>query len=141
MVASREPAVIDYATLKQTHVASVVLSGALFAARGVWRFTHPHARFARAARVVPPLIDTVLLLSALGLGFVWLRSGLPLGWIGTKIALLAAYIVLGLVALRPGLRAGPRALAFAASALAFACIVGVALTKSSAGPLRWLLPS
>ncbi len=131
---------MDYPLIKSVHVASVVVSGALFAARGAWRFARPGARVPRAVRIVPQVVDTVLLLSALALAWIWMDSGLPLGWIGAKVAVLAAYVGLGLVALRPGLPPAPRAAAFAASALAFAYIVGVALTKSPSGPLRWLSP-
>lgn len=128
--------VIDYAALKAVHVGAVALSGALFALRGAWRLARPDAAFPLPARVLPHFVDTVLLLSALALAASWIDEGLPLGWIGAKVLLLAAYIGIGMVALRRGLRPGPRLAALAAAALAFGCIVSVALTKSPAGALR-----
>jgi uncharacterized membrane protein SirB2 len=130
--------VIDYAALKAVHVGAVALSGTLFALRGAWRLARPDATLALPSRVLPRVVDTVLLLSALALAARWFRDGLPVGWIGVKMILLVAYIGIGMVALRRGLRAGPRTAALAAAALAFACIVGVALTKSPTGALRAL---
>lgn len=130
---------IDYTALKAVHVTAVVLSGTLFALRGAWRVARPDGPFHRAARVVPMIVDTVLLLSALALASFWLRDRLPMGWIGIKVAALALYVALGVVALRPGLRPGPRLLALGAAALVFGFIVSVALSKSPAGALRALL--
>lgn len=126
---------IDYAALKAVHVGAVVLSGTLFALRGAWRLVRPEATLALPMRVLPHVVDTVLLLSALALAASWIRDGLPIGWIGVKVILLAAYIGIGMVALRRGLPAGPRLAALAAAALAFAGIVGVAFTKSPTGVL------
>jgi uncharacterized membrane protein SirB2 len=130
--------VIDYATMKSVHVTAVTVSGTLFALRGAWRLARPDAPVVRVVRVVPVLVDTVLLLSALVLAVAWMRDGAPLGWIGAKVAALFVYIGVGVVALRRGLSAPARLAALAAAALAFAYIVSVALTKSPAGALRWL---
>ena len=129
---------IDYAALKAVHVGAVALSGALFALRGAWRLARPDATLSLPLRVLPHVVDTVLLLSALALAARWIRDGLPIDWIGVKVMLLAAYIGIGMVALRRGVRAGPRLAALSAAALAFACIVFVALTKSPTGALRAL---
>jgi uncharacterized membrane protein SirB2 len=131
----------DYAALKAVHVTAVTLSGALFLLRAGWRFARPAAPFARAARIVPALVDTVLLASALALVSFWVRDRLPLGWIGVKVLVLAAYVAVGTLALRPGLAPGRRLLHVASAALAFGFIVTVALSKSPAGALRWLLPA
>jgi uncharacterized membrane protein SirB2 len=130
---------MDYGVLKAVHVTCVVLSGSLFALRGAWRLARPDAPFARAVRVVPMLVDSALLLSAVGLASFWMRDRLPMGWIGVKVALLVLYIALGVVALRPGLPTGPRLAALGAAALTFGFIVSVALSKSPAGVLRTLL--
>lgn len=124
---------MDYAWLKSVHVASVTLSGTLFALRGAWRLARPAARAPLAMRVLPHVVDTVLLLSALALASFWMRDKLPMGWIGVKVVALCAYVALGVVALRPGLPLRTRAVALAAAALTFAFIVSVALAKSPAG--------
>ena len=129
---------IDYATMKSVHVTAVIVSGTLFALRGAWRLARPDAPVVRVVRVLPHLVDTVLLLSALVLAAAWLRDGAPLGWIGAKVVALLAYVGLGLVALRPGLKVPARLAVLAGAALAFGYIVTVALTKSPAGALRWL---
>lgn len=129
---------IDYATLKAVHVGAVVLSGTVFAVRGAGRLVRPDAAWSRPTRVLPHAVDTVLLVSALALASFWLRDGLPMGWIGAKVAALVAYIGLGIVALRPRLARGRRMVALAAAMLTYGYIVGVALAKSPAGPLHGL---
>lgn len=130
---------IDYPAIKAVHVASVALSGTLLAVRGAWRLVRPDARFAQSMRILPPVIDTVLLLSALALLAVWMERGAPLDWVVAKVLALVVYIGLGIVALRPGLRRRPRLVALGAAAAAFGYIVAVALTKSPAGALRWFV--
>lgn len=129
---------VDYATLKAVHVSAVTVSGTLFALRGVWRLARPDAVFARSVRIVPHVVDTLLLLSALGLAATWVRNDAPLGWITAKVVALLLYIAIGMIALRPGLPASRRITALAGAALVFGYIVSVALTRSPAGALRWL---
>jgi uncharacterized membrane protein SirB2 len=129
---------VDYLTLKAVHVSAVAVSGTLFALRGAWRLARPDAIFTRPLRILPHLVDTVLLLSALALAATWVRNGAPVDWLAAKVIALVAYIVLGIVALRRGLRAPSRLAALVAAALVFGYIVSVALTHSPAGALHWL---
>ncbi len=97
----------------------------------------------RAARTLPHLVDTVLLLSALGMLWVAHLSPWALGWLRAKIVGLVCYIGLGVVALR-GLRGSAqtqrhshrRAVAlgaWVAALVVFVYIVSVAVTKNPRG--------
>lgn len=120
--------------LKLTHVASVVLSGTGFIARGVLMLRGSPLLQARFVRVAPHVVDTVLLASAVWLA--WLMRLSPLdGWIAAKLLGLVAYVVLGTIALKRGRTRRVRAVAFAAALATFAYIVTVAVTHDPRGPL------
>jgi len=123
----------DYATLKAIHVGCVAASLAGFVFRYLLMLADSRLLAARALRVLPHVVDTLLLASALAM--VWQLSLNPLRvpWLGAKILALLAYIVLGALALRRGRSRRARALAGLAAILVFAYIVAVALTKSAYG--------
>ena len=120
-----------YADLKALHVACVVASVALVALRYAWRVAAPERLAARWVRVVPHVVDTLLLASAVWLAWQLGRSSLP--WVGAKLVALVVYIVLGSIALKRGRSAGGRAAAFVAALATFGYIVSVALAKSPWG--------
>ena len=124
--------------LKSLHVACVAASLALFTVRGAWMLRAPERLRVRWVRVVPHVVDTLLLASAVALAFLLRIDPLTHGWLAAKIAGLCAYIVLGTVALKRGPTRGIRAAALAAALAVYAYIVTVAITKSPAGPLAWL---
>ena len=118
-----------YLLLKHLHVSCVLLSGLGFALRGYWKFHRPAQLQRRWVKVVPHLVDTLLLGSALAL--VWLTGQYPfvLPWLTAKVLMLLAYIVLGSLALKRASRAPVQLLCFALALLAFAYMVSVALTR------------
>ena len=124
--------------LKLVHVVSVALSGAGFVARGVLMLRASPLLEARFVRVAPHVVDTVLLASAVWLA--WLIRAAPFvdGWITAKVLGLAAYIVLGTIALKRGRTLRVRAAAFAAALAVFAYIVTVAIAHDPRGPLALL---
>lgn len=111
-----------------------MLSGAGFVLRYVLSVTRPLPK-AGWTRVAPHLVDTVLLASALGLGWVGGFRPLEVPWLEAKLVGLVVYILAGTIALKRGRTTGVRATAFAVALLAYAHIVSVALTKH---PLGWL---
>jgi len=92
----------------------------------------------RAARTLPHLVDTVLLVSAIALAWMLRLSPLAAPWLLAKIIGLVLYIALGMLALKPGRPEPVRAAAFAASLITFAYIVSVAVSKNPAGLIAWL---
>jgi len=119
-----------YSVLKHLHVACVVLSLAGFILRGGWMLTGSARLMARSTRIVPHLIDTLLLGSAIGL--VSAYDAVP-GWVWAKVVGLLIYIALGTIALKRGKTMRIRSVALVLALLTVAWIVSVALIKSPAG--------
>lgn len=89
-----------YPLLKNTHILIALISGIGFALRGYIRLiidrplAHPLVRFG------PHVVDTLLLASGITL---WVMAGWPLfSWLGLKLALVIAYILIGIAAFRSG---------------------------------------
>ncbi len=121
-----------YAILKSAHVGTAVLSISGFVLRGAWMLSRSSRLDARLTRVLPHVVDTVFLLSGIGLVWVLRLPVLSQPWLLTKFAALAAYIVLGTVALKRGPTMRIRATAFFFAVATFFYIAGVAYAKSTA---------
>jgi uncharacterized membrane protein SirB2 len=123
----------SYAALKSVHVASAAGSAMLFVVRGVWMMRAPARLKTRWVRIVPHVVDTVLLASAIALAVSIASYPGTHAWLTAKVAGLLAYIALGSVALKRGRTRSIRITAFVAALITFAYIVSVAITKSPAG--------
>lgn len=120
-----------YLIAKQVHLTAVALTLLLFLARGGWMMTGSAMLARRWVRVLPHIVDTVLLLSALYLAIaVYGYPGNAVPWITAKLVALIAYIALGTVALKRGRTKPVRLAAFLAALAVFAYIVNTALTKA-----------
>ena len=117
------------------HITCVVLSAAGFLLRGVWMITGNPLLQHRLTRIVPHLVDTTLLLSAITLTVMIQQYPFVAGWATAKILGLIVYILLGTVALKRGRTREVRIGAFVAALLVYLWIVSVALTKHAAGYL------
>ena len=124
--------------LKLLHVSCAFLSISGFALRGYWMVRDNPLRQRPLARVVPHIIDTVLLASAVGMLLVWRVSPLELDWLTAKITALALYIGLGMVAFRFAKEYRIRVAAYVGALASAAYILAVAYTKSPSGPFRLL---
>lgn len=115
------------------HLGCAVLSISGFAARLMLMLSGSAALRAPLVRVVPHVVDTVLLGSALAM--VWMLDVNPLvePWLAAKILALVAYVILGVVALRAGRTLAMRITAGVAALVVVGFIVSVALTKSAWG--------
>jgi uncharacterized membrane protein SirB2 len=121
-----------YASVKTLHMASVALSLAGFLLRAAWMAYAPHLLALRPVRIVPHVVDTILLLSGVTLAWQLGWAGVG-GWLPAKIAGLVVYIVLGAIALRRGRSRGVRVAAAIGAVVTFAWIVSVAITKNPLG--------
>ena len=121
---------MSYLALKHLHVTCVVLSGLGFALRGWWMLAGSPLLKARLAKVVPHVVDTVLLGSALVMA--WQSGQYPFAqsWLTAKFFGLLAYILLGTMALKRGKTRNQRALFLILALAAYAYIVGIALTRN-----------
>lgn len=124
--------------LKLVHVSCAVLSVCGFALRGYWCVVGNPLGQTRLAKILPHLVDTLLLSSAVGMLVVWQLSPLQLGWLTAKLVALLLYIGLGIVMMRFA-QGGVQRLAAYLMALATAgYIISVAYTKSALGILAAL---
>ena len=122
----------DYGAIKSIHAGSAALSIALFLTRGAWMLWSPQRLRERWVGIVPHLIDTTLLVSALWLAWQLGADGTR-GWLAAKVVALLVYIALGTIALKRGRTRGIRIAAFIGAIATFGYIVMVALTKSPFG--------
>ena len=117
-------------TLKLVHVTAVALSGAGFVLRGIWMLRDSPLLKARLTRILPHIVDTVLLGSAIWLALRIYQYPFVHGWLTAKVLGLALYIVLGTVALKRGRTRRARIVSFALAFATFAYIVAVAVTRN-----------
>lgn len=121
---------MSYLAIKHLHVTCVVLSGLGFCLRGFWMLSESPLRQHRLARVLPHVVDTLLLGSAVTMA--WMSGQYPFvnGWLTAKLFGLLAYILLGMMALKRGRTLAIRRGYFCLALLAYAYIVGVALSRN-----------
>ena len=128
----------DYLTLKTVHVGCAATSFALFFARGIWMLRGSPLLRRAWVRVLPHLVDTLLLASAIAMAAMSRQYPLVAGWLTAKVVALVAYIGLGMIALRHGRTPRVRAAAWVAALAVFAYIVAVALTRRAAPWTAWM---
>ncbi|HUX91971.1 MAG TPA: SirB2 family protein [Gallionellaceae bacterium] len=121
--------------LKYFHISCVLLSYTLFFLRGVWMLRAASILQRRWVKVVPHIVDSALLLSAVTLAFQLSISPFASPWLMAKIIALLLYIVLGTYALKRGRTKNIRLAAWISAQLVFIYIVTVALAHN---PLPWL---
>jgi len=126
-----------YTLLKSIHVTAVATTLALFVLRAIWRMRDSPRLTERWVKIAPHVVDTVLLLSAIGLAIMIENYPGTHAWLTAKVAGLVAYIVLGSIALKRGRTTAVRGVAFVAALVVFGYIVSVALTKSPRGFLGY----
>ncbi|MBT0961253.1 SirB2 family protein [Denitromonas iodatirespirans] len=119
-----------YQAVKHLHVACVSLSGLGFLLRAGWMLSGSPLLSHRLTRILPHVVDTLLLGSAIVL--VTYYGAVP-DWVWAKVAGLVVYVVLGSLALKRGRTRSVRIAALVAAIGTFGWIVSVALTKSVAG--------
>jgi uncharacterized membrane protein SirB2 len=121
---------MPYIAIKHLHISFALLSGLLFLLRGIWMLSGSQRLQARWVRIVPHVVDTLLLASAIALAVVSSQYPGQQAWLTAKVAALVAYIVLGTIALKRGRTPQVRKAAFLAALASFAYIVAVAVTRN-----------
>jgi uncharacterized membrane protein SirB2 len=125
-----------YPQIKQAHVTLVSASGLLFAVRGAAVLAHRRWAMLAPWRRLSYAIDTLLLTAGVTL---WTLLGLnPVSdspWLGTKLALLVVYVVLGSLALKRGRTEASRRASYAAALATYAFMITVAVKHHPLGVL------
>jgi uncharacterized membrane protein SirB2 len=124
--------------VKIIHVSCVVLSFAGFFIRGIWMLRDSTLLKLRWVKIIPQIVDTLLLLSAITLAVQLQFSPMQQPWLMAKIIALLEYIGVGLVALRLGPSKRVRLFAWLSGLVIFGYIFSVAMTKSVMGWLAFI---
>lgn len=119
-----------YLLLKHIHITFVVLTLISFSLRGYWMIRESPLLHRKLTRVLPHIIDTVLLISAIAMVFIAGFSLLSQSWLSAKILALLVYIILGTIALKRGPTKSIRIISFIGALLVFSYIFFVAMTKT-----------
>jgi uncharacterized membrane protein SirB2 len=120
---------MSYLAIKHIHITFAALSGILFVIRGIWTFAESAMLQRRWVKIVPHIIDTLLLVSAFTLVILSSQYPFAQNWLTAKLIALLAYIVLGVIALKRGRTRQIRIAAFIGALAAFFYIVMVAVTR------------
>jgi len=120
---------MSYVLLKHLHVTCVVLSGTGFLLRLFWMWRQSPCLQQRISRVLPHVVDSLLLLSALSLAWISDQYPFAMDWLTAKLVGLLLYIGCGTMALKRGRTAAIRLRFGGLAVLAYGYIVAVALTR------------
>lgn len=125
-----------YPQIKLVHIAAIVCSGALFFLRGTSVLAGMRWPMAASVRYVSHSIDTVLLTAAMMLLTILPGELFANGWLAVKVTLIVAYIVLGVLALRPGRTRTVRAGLFGLAVLTYVQIYFIARAHHPLGAIH-----
>lgn len=118
---------MTYSLLKALHISCVVISYTLFFLRGLWTLQEKNMPQQRWLKIVPHVVDTLLLVSAIALAFTTHQYPFVDNWLTAKVVGLVLYIGLGSIALKYGKSKTVRLSAWLAAQGVFAYIVLVAI--------------
>jgi uncharacterized membrane protein SirB2 len=115
-------------TVKYLHISFVAMSFILFFVRGIWMLQTSSMLQQRWVKLLPHIIDTALLASAITLAIQLSLSPLANPWLMAKIIALLLYIVLGTIAIKRGKTKNIRLIAWLLALAVFIYMLLVAKT-------------
>lgn len=121
---------MSFLLLKTVHISCVASSYMLFVLRGIWSMNGSPSMRQRWVRIVPHVVDTLLLASAITLAISIQQYPFVDAWLTAKVIGLLLYIALGSVALRFGRSKSIRIAAWVAAQTVFFYIVLVAISHN-----------
>ena len=119
-----------YMLAKDIHVACVIITFIFFFIRGLWMIVDSDLLRRKWSKWLAPVVDTMLLISAIVLTIIIHQYPFVHAWLTAKIVALFFYIGLGMLALTYGKTKPIRISGWLAAQLCFVYIVAVALTKT-----------
>ncbi|QJQ07705.1 SirB2 family protein [Undibacterium piscinae] len=122
---------MSYLAVKHLHITCAAISGSFFIVRGIWKMRDSAMLERRWVRILPHLVDTLLLASALTMVFWSGQYPFVQNWLTAKVLALLAYIALGTIALKRGKTPAIRASALAAAVTLFGYILAVAISRQA----------
>ena len=113
----------NYQIIKNIHIGLALLSGSLFAVRGLWvLIVGSGAPLQRSINRVSSVVDTGLLIAALLLLIIFSFAPLSMAWLQAKLFLLVLYVGFGALAFRVKYSLQLRWLAYL---IALLCFIGM----------------
>lgn len=129
---------MNYLVIKHLHITFALLSGSLFVLRGIWMLLDSGMLQQRWVKVMPHVVDTLLLGTALVLVFWSGQYPFVAPWLTAKVLALIFYIVFGTVALKRGRTRLIRVYAFVAALSMYFYILAVAVSRQALIPFQVL---
>lgn len=121
-----------YSLIKIIHVSCVIVSLSGFALRGILKLLDSELMQHKLLRVLPHIVDTFLLASAIALVVMSGMYPWVVSWVGVKLIALIAYILAGSIFMRAQQNGRAQYVWFVVSLSMAGYIVAVALSKSPA---------
>ena len=118
-----------YGLVKHIHLTAAGLSFLGFLLRGYWMLTGSGLLRKKPVKVLPHVVDTVLLVAAIYLVVASHQYPFVVNWITAKVLLLVVYIVAGTIALKRGRTKRKRVIAFLISVVSICAIFAIAMAK------------
>jgi uncharacterized membrane protein SirB2 len=122
-----------YAQIRAVHIGAIIISGILFALRGVGVLAGARWPMASPLRYLSYSIDTVLLTAALMLVSMLPSALFSNHWLTVKLTLLVLYVGLASFALKRGRSGRVRAICFVTALLMYVSMYSIARTHQPQG--------
>ena len=122
---------MSYLALKHLHITCALLTFLSFSLRGYWMLANSHLLQHKLVRILPHIIDTLLLGSAIALTVTIQQYPMQDTWLTAKLAALIVYILFGTIALKRGKTKQIRAFFLAMSLAVIGYIFWVARTHQA----------
>ncbi len=121
---------MEYFTLaKHIHMTAAGLSFLGFLIRGYWMMTNSKMLHVKPVKILPHIIDTLLLGAAIYLVVVSHQYPFVVNWLTAKLLLLVVYIVAGTIAIKPGKTKKKKITAFLIAVVAIISMFAIASIK------------
>lgn len=133
-----DPMITFYPDIKLVHVGAAMLSGSVFAVRGLALLLGMRWPRAALVRYLSYTVDTVLLTAAMMLLTILPAALFANGWLLVKVGFIVAYVALGLLCFRTSTRPVGRITLYAAALLCFLQVYAIARSHHAAGILNFL---
>ena len=122
-----------FQAVKVLHVTFVAAGGLGFLLRGLLMLADSPPAKQGWLRLAPHVNDTLLLAAAVALAVMSGQYPFVDGWLTAKVLALAAYVILGSVALKAGRTKGIRLVAWLGALVLYGYVISVALAKDPRG--------
>ena len=126
---SRQQTPANMTIIKLIHISCAAISISGFVARGILKLTAAQYLQQRWIKILPHIIDAILLTTAIILVIQTQQYPLTHAWVTAKILMLLVYIGFGMLTLRFAKTQLQSAIGFIGACLSFTYIIAVALTK------------